>query len=246
MSHITRHPHLRFVRRGDTSHIYAEVLRQTRRKGIPCAIGGGIAVGLYVPQRQSTKDIDIYVKPSDCDEMIALVTARGLKDYYAKLPYDRHWIYRSYKGDCIVDVMWGMPNRRAVVDDEWLTRGPEIEIHGERVRALPPEEVIWAKLYVLQRDRSDWPDILNILYATGPSLDWNHLIARVGADAALLEAVLSIFAWLCPARAAQIPAAVRRKIKMAARQPQGGVARDNLLDTRPWFLPRLEEERQAC
>ena len=52
---------------------------------------------------------------------------------YEKLPYDRHWIYRGYKGESIVDVMWGMPNRRAVVDDEWLTRGPEIEVHGDPV-----------------------------------------------------------------------------------------------------------------
>jgi hypothetical protein len=222
------------------------VLRQTRERGIPFAIGGGLAVALYVPQRQSTKDIDIYVKPSDREEMIEIVTGCGLKDYYEKLPYDRHWIYRSYKGESIVDVMWGMPNRRAVVDDEWLARGPEIEVHGERVRALPPEELIWAKLYVLQRDRSDWPDILNIVYATGPSLDWDHLIRRVGADAPLLEAILTIFAWLCPDRAARIPAAVRRKLKEAARGPGVGIPRDSLLDTRPWFLPRLEEERKAC
>jgi hypothetical protein len=222
------------------------VLRQTRERGIPFAIGGGIAVALYVPQRQSTKDIDIYVRPSDREEMIEIFTRCGLKDYYEKLPYDRYWIYRGYKGESIVDVMWGMPNRRAIVDDEWLTRGPEIEVHGERVRALAPEELIGAKLYVLQRDRSDWPDILNIFYATVSSLDWDHLIRRVGSDAPLLEAILTILAWLCPGRAARIPAAVRRKLKEAARGPRVGIPHDNLLDTRPWFLPRLEEERKAC
>jgi hypothetical protein len=213
---------------------------------IPFAIGGGLAVALYVPQRQSTKDIDIYIKPSDREELIEIVRDCGLRDYYEKLPYDRHWIYRSYKDDSIVDVMWSMPNRRAVVDDEWLTRGPEMDVQGERVRALPAEELIWAKLYVLQRDRSDWPDILNILYATAPTLDWDHLIARVDGDAPLLEALLSIFGWLCPARGAQIPAAVRKKLRDAARLRQGGIAHDELLDTRPWFLPRLKEERRAC
>jgi hypothetical protein len=115
--------------------IYARVLRQTRERGIPFAIGGGIAVALYVPQRQSTKDIDIYIKPSGREAMIEIVTGCGLRDYFEKLPYDRHWIYRSYKAESIVDVMWGMPNRRAVVDDEWLTRGPEIDVHGQRVRS---------------------------------------------------------------------------------------------------------------
>lgn len=247
MSQVSRRSHLRVVRRDqDTSDVYAQVLRQTREHGIAFAIGGGLAVSLYVPQRQNTKDIDIYVKPSDREEMINIVTECGLKDYYEKLPYDRHWIYRSYDDDSIVDVMWSMPNRRAVVDDQWLTRGPEIDVHGMRVRALPPEELIWAKLYVLQHDRSDWPDILNIMYATAPTLDWNHLIDRVAGDAPLLEALLSIFGWLCPSRAAQIPSAVRKKLKDAARGPQTGIPHDQLLDTRPWFLPRLQEERKAC
>jgi hypothetical protein len=101
-------------------------------------------------------------------------------------------------------------------------------------------------LYVLQRDRSDWPDILNILYATGPSLDWDRLIRRVGSDAPLLEAILTILVWLCPARAVRIPAAVRRRLREAARAPRVGIPHDDLLDTRPWFLPRLEEERKTC
>lgn len=239
--------HLRVVQRDEnTPDIYAEVLRQTREHGIAFAIGGGFAVSVYVPQRQRTKDVDIYVKPPDREEMVHILTDLGLKDYYEKLPYDRHWIYRAYSGDSIVDVMWSMPNRRAVVDDLWLTRGPEIEISGERVRALPPEELIWAKLYVLQRDRSNWPDILNILYATASTLDWNHLIARVDGDAALLQALLSIFKWLCPSRAAQIPAAVHKRLREAARHSASAIPHDDLLDTRPWFLPRLEEERKAC
>lgn len=234
-------------RGGQRRDIYAEVLKRIRERGIRSAIGGGTAVGLYVPRRVSTKDIDVYVKPSDRDAAIGIVTECGLEDYYEVSSYDRHWIYRSHDGDgTIVDIMWSMPNRRADVDDAWLVRGPESEIHGEIVRVLPPEELIWAKLYILQRDRSDWPDILNLLYTTASTLDWNHLIERVGPDAPLLEALLSIFRWLCPAKAAQIPAHVHRWLKAAHQRPGSGIAHDSLLDTRPWFMPRLEEEQKAC
>jgi hypothetical protein len=45
----------------------------------------------------------------------------------------------------------------------------------------------------MQRDRCDWPDILNLIYATALELDWDHLFRRLDDDAPLLEAVLTIF-----------------------------------------------------
>ena len=100
----------------------------------------------------------------------------GLEDYFDVRPYNREWIYRAFAGDVIVDSIWAMANRRAEVDEGWLSRGPLIRMFGQEFRAIPPEELIWSKLYVLQRDRCDWPDILNLICATGPNLDWNHLI----------------------------------------------------------------------
>jgi len=232
--------------RDATWDIYSEVLRRVREQDIRFAVGGGMAVGTYVPARLSTKDIDLYVKPTDRHTVIQILEDCGLRDYYEKSPYERHWIHRRYEGEAIVDVMWGMPNRRAYVDDGWLTRGPEIELNGERMRVLPPEELIWAKLYVLQRDRSDWPDILNIMQVTAPTLNWDHLIDRVGADAPLLEALVSVFRWLSPATAAMIPPSARRRLKEARKSTASGIPHDDLLDTRPWFLPRLEQERKAC
>jgi hypothetical protein len=228
--------------------IYGEVMRQARERGISFAVGGGIAVATYVPSRIVTKDVDLYVKPSDRDEMIGIVSGMGLRDYFEKSPYQRHWIHRRYCDDTIVDIMWGMPNHRAVVDDGWLENGREVEMCGERFRVLPPEELIWAKIYVLQRDRTDWPDILNIMYAAMPELDWDRLIERAGTDAPLLEALLSIFRWLSPSRAAMVPKWVERKLKTAARGPGSGIPHDDLLDTRPWFLPRVEREleKEAC
>lgn len=198
-----------------------------------------MAVATYTIHRQSTKDIDLYVQPHDRERMIQILRELGLDDYYDVLPYDRKWIYRSHSGDVIVDVMWGMPNERALVDIDWIRRGTEIPLYGERVRVLPPEELIWAKLYVLQRDRCDWPDILNLIYATADHIDWEHLLKRVGDDAPLLGAVLTVFRWLCPDRAAVLPGKIWRNVAEHVRNPCGGT-RAGLLDTRPWFIPALE------
>jgi hypothetical protein len=218
--------------------IYQAVLDEARRRGIEFAVGGGMAVAAYTVHRQSTKDIDLYVRPQDREAMIVLVHEYGLKDYFEVCPYDRKWIYRSYIGNVIIDIMWAMPNQKAQVDIEWIRRGPEVELYGERVRVLAAEELIWAKLYVLQRDRCDWPDILNLLYCTADQLDWDHLVKRVDDDAPLLGAVLTVFRWLCPERAAAMPRPIWRRLAEHVRR--SGAERANLLDTRPWFIPALE------
>lgn len=224
--------------------IYCAVIQQARARGIQYAIGGGLAVEAYTIHRVSTKDIDLYVTPEDRDAMIEVVTECGLGDYYEVHPYDRNWIYRSYSGEVIVDIIWSMPNQRTQVDAEWLNRGRHIDIHGLRLRVLPPEELIWAKLYVLQRDRCDWPDILNLIHATAPELDWDHLLDRVGDDAPLLDAVLTIFQWLCPQRSAQLPRHLKERLRS---NHCGGVPekfRADLLDTRPWFVPVMPQAHQ--
>ncbi len=119
--------------------------------------------------------------------MIQVLTDQGFEDYHDRVAYDRAWIYRGYRDGTLVDIIWAMANQRADVDQPWLTRGPLIDVRGQPCRIIPPEEMIWAKLYVLQRDRCDLPDVLNLVYATGPSLDWDFLIQRLGDDSPLLS-----------------------------------------------------------
>jgi hypothetical protein len=224
--------------------IYKQVLSEARKRNLRFAVGGGLAAMTYAGQWRDTKDIDLYVMPRDRDKMVALVTEAGLRDYYDVEPYDRAWIYRSYHGDTIVDVMWAMANQRAQVDEGWLS-GPEVEAGGECFRLLAAEEEVWSKLYVLQRDRCDWLDALNLIYAVGPELDWSRLLGRVAEDAALLAAVLSVLAWISPDRARELPAWLWRELQIRAPAASGGLEltreRARLLDSRPWFTPVLEE-----
>ncbi len=225
--------------------VYNTVMTEAQRCGLQFAIGGGFATMTYTGLWRETKDIDLFIRESDKEDMIRILTDSGLKDYYAQQAYERHWIYRSYKGDIIVDVIWAMANRRAAIDEGWLN-GPEIYVESERFRLVPAEETLWSKLYVLQRDRCDWPDGLSILYSMGPSLNWRRLIKRVGEDAPLLRGLLSIFAWLCPGRAKELPAWVWHELGAIRPEPNSRVtghdSRANLLDSRPWFTPTIDDD----
>ena len=167
--------------------LYKRVMKDARARGLNFAIGGALASTTYSGQWRNTKDIDLYIKASDREKMLAILSDAGLADYYDEKPYDRNWIYRSWRDDLIVDVMWAMANQRAQVDDDWL-RGPEVEVEGELFRLLPPEETLWSKLYVMQRDRCDWPDAFSLLSKIGPEIDWRHLLGQSGRRCSIAEA----------------------------------------------------------
>jgi hypothetical protein len=219
--------------------VYRRVIQEARAAGIRFAFGGAFATAVYTGELRNTKDFDVYVVPEDRAAMIAAISRAGLRDHYDRLPYDRSWIYRASEGESIVDAIWTMANHRAPVEARWLTHGPQVTIRGEHLRAIPIEELIWSKLYVLQRDRSDWGDVLKLIDARANSIAWDHLLSRLGEDAPLLGGALAVLAWLAPERSRDIPASVWTRVTPAAPastpDPELTRVRANFLDSRPWF-----------
>jgi hypothetical protein len=226
--------------------LYKTVIHETRIRTVPFAIGGGLAAMTYAGQWRNTKDLDLYILSRDREGMIRVLTHLGFEDYYEKLPYDRKWIYRGEKDGSIVDLIWAMANQRAVVDESWL-QGPEVEAGGERFRLLAPEDSLWSKLYVLQHDRCDWPDALNVLYGVGPEINWCRLLGNLGEDVALLGSLLSAFAWLCPEHAQKLPAWLWTELRLQRPQEDHNseLVRDRarLIDSRLWFTPTLSPDQ---
>jgi hypothetical protein len=224
--------------------VYREVIERLQHDGIPLALGGAFALATYSGYWRNTKDLDFYILEENLPRVVEILSSIGLSDYFDVLEYDRGWIYRAHTGETIVDAIFGMPNRRAKCTWEWLTSGPEIEVRDRRLRVLPPEELIFAKIFVLQRPRCDWPDVINVIYGAGPAIDWDHLLGLLGPDVPLLRSVLSTFAWLAPGRARELPAELWRKIDLPAPLdgPQYDVERVRLLETRPWFAPLILAE----
>ncbi|MEA2553391.1 MAG: hypothetical protein QOJ65_1567, partial [Fimbriimonadaceae bacterium] len=222
--------------------LYRSVIDKLREKGIRFAVGGGLAFSEYSCRVRNTKDLDLYIFPWDRNAAAAAVLEAGFEDYHEKAEYDRSWIFRGYKEPVIVDLIWTAPNHRMVVDARWLTRGRDVVIRGTRLKLIPPEELIWAKMYVLQRDRCDWPDVLNILYNMGHLLDWRHLLNRAGKDVPLLGGVLSAYRWLAPERASNLPAWLWEQAGLSKdwmeTSAEVSAERGPILDYRDWFGPK--------
>jgi hypothetical protein len=225
--------------------VYQVVLDEAEARQIPFAIGGAFAVATYTGYWRNTKDLDIYVLPEHKERMIAMLGDLGLVDYFPTNGYDRWWIYRATRDDVIVDVIWAMANHRAQIDGLWMS-GPEVTLHGRRVKSLPAEALIWDKLYIMQRERCDWPDVWNLLYYAGPDVNWEYLLSRIGEDIPLLAGALSVFRWLSPGRAKELPGWLWHRVGLAsapiaADAPDFAKRSVDLLDRRPWFGPERSQ-----
>jgi hypothetical protein len=229
--------------------VYHGVIREASNRGLRFAVGGSLAMAVYAGRVRKSKDLDLYTTPAKKDGLIEALGHLGLQDYYERLPYDRSWIYRATTDDTIVDIIWAMANHRTVVDDDWLVRGPEIRFGSETLKLIPLEEMIWSKLYILQRDRCDWPDILNLLDTAGHQVDWERLLDRIGEDTSLLAGVLNVYCWLRSDNARRLPEWLWARL---APSPHALVtnettqARAALLDSRPWLMSTVDGGSSEC
>ena len=228
--------------------IYERVMDAAIAAHVPFALGGAFGLASYTGRWRDTKDLDLFVLPRHRRRMIDIVTKAGLADYYDKVPYDRGWIYRATTDGVIVDAIWAMANRRAKVDEWWLS-GPEVEMRGRKVKVVPAEAQLWDKLYIMQRERCDWPDIMNLLYTQGELLEWETILKRLGNDLPMLAGALCVFRWLSPGVAAKFPGWLWERLELPGTQggnlPDVDRAHASFMDTRPWFAQEPAAPRAA-
>ena len=215
---------------------FSEIIQAAEEAGVNILIGGALGLSAYMPLQRHTKDVDLYVLPEDRPRLVSVLNELGFDDLYEQMPYDRGWIYRGVRRGVIADVIWGFANKHALVDPYWFRFSREMMCSETALRIVPPEELIWAKLFVLQRDRCDWPDLLNLLYYAGPTLDWGRLRSRLGDDSPLLDGLISVFSWVCPGRLLE---------KKEDTPSQCTEIRASLLDSREWFLAAFTSPEDA-
>lgn len=223
--------------------LYTPVIFEARGAGIDFVLGGGLAFCEYSGRLRNTKDVDLFFLPEDRDRLVKILGHHGWTDYYDHKSYDRTWIYRGFRAGLILDLIWSLPNHRGDVTPEWLTGANKVEIHGTEMRLLSLEDLVWSKLYVMQRERCDWPDIFNMLNASAEHVNWEYLMERLGPDTALFGGVLAAYRWLCPVQAANLPEWVWERCGLITNLKQdycADGARADLLDTRDWFGPSEE------
>lgn len=207
--------------------------------GIPYLLHGALAMATYTGHWRNTKDVDVVVRAPNQQRAIGALRAAGFEDYYPQLAYDRSWIFRGVKDGVLFDVIWALPNHRVQIDEGWFEHARPLWLRGRLFATVPAEELIRVKLYVLQRERCDWVDVLNVLAGAVDKIDWTRLVARMDRDLPLLQGALAVFNWLSPHRAELLPRWLRQQFALPeidVDDPQAAEERRaRLFDSRPWF-----------
>jgi hypothetical protein len=166
-------------------------------------VGGAYAFGPYTGIERHTKDLDLFVHPDESGRIMDLLAAAG---YRCELKFP-HWLGKAWKGDDFVDLIFSSGSGVAVVDEEWFRHSVPARVFDTDVRLIPAEEMIWSKAFVMERERYDGNDVMHLLRARAPELDWRRLIARFGGRWRVLLAYLVLFGFIYPAERGRVPEA---------------------------------------
>ena len=168
---------------------------------IPFLVGGGYAFERYTDIVRRTKDFDIFVCPRDCDRALRVLAEVG---YRTDLTFP-HWLGKAFCDDNFIDVIFNSGNGICRVDEGWFSHAIEDQVLDIPVRLCPPEEMIWSKAFIQERERYDGADIAHVLRARGPQLAWPRLLQRFGDHWRVLLSHLVLFGLIYPAERTQIP-----------------------------------------
>ncbi len=122
-----------------------------------------------------------------------------------------------------------------------LTLDPDDELLGLHVKLCAPEETIWMKAYIMERERFDGADIAHILQSCAEKIDWPHLVRRIGPDWRVLLSHLVLFGYIYPGQREKIPAAVMDGLILRLRNERpaagsGRLCRGTLLSRKQYLV----------
>jgi hypothetical protein len=192
----------------DVQGFYRTVLRTIWDEQIPALIGGAYALGLHTELHRETKDLDLFVLPRDCPLLLQRFAGPGLQSRLVA----RHWLGKICFEDALVDLIFGLRNGMDRVDESWFEHAVEGKLFGVPVRILAPEEMIWSKAFVMERDRYDGADIAHLFRSKAAVLDWDRLLGRFGPNWLLLLNYLVLFRFIYPEESRAVPGALMEEL----------------------------------
>lgn len=173
---------------------YREALELLNNSGASYMLGGAFAFFHYTGIFRDTKDLDVFCKSSEYPKIIKFFSGMGYKTELT----DVRWLAKIFRNEYYIDVIFDTVNNICTVDDSWHEHSVEADFKGIKVSLIAPEELIWAKVYVQNRERFDGADVNHLILKTGKNLDWKRLLARLEQHWHLLLAQIIMFQFVYP------------------------------------------------
>ncbi|PYJ25051.1 MAG: hypothetical protein DME91_05945 [Verrucomicrobia bacterium] len=223
--------------RESPSDFHCRSMMMLQEANVPFLIGGAYVVEVYAGVTRRSKDFDLYIRPHHVDAAIDALARAG----YTTQKTFPHWLAKAGHGRDYIDLIFRAGNGLCEVDDSWFERAHDDELLGLHVKLCAPEEMIWMKAYIMERERFDGADIAHILQSCAERIDWPHLVHRFGPDWRVLLSHLVLFGYIYPSERHKVPAAVIDDlIGRLRKEPQATesdrVCRGTLLSRKQYLL----------
>lgn len=180
---------------------YRRSIELMNQNHVQYLVGGAFAFKEYTGIFRYTKDLDIFCRPDEYEKILKLFSAKG----YAFEVTDVRWIAKVFHGDQFLDLIFNSPNNICPVEDSWFEWSLQGELFGQPVRFVAPEEMIWSKMFVQDRERFDGSDVNHIILKQGKNIDWHRLNRRMSQHWQILLAHVASFQYVYPSRRDAIP-----------------------------------------
>lgn len=187
---------------------YRRSIDVLQKAGVPFLVGGAFAIERYTGISRKTKDFDVFVVR---EQMEAALEAFRRAGYRAELTFP-HWLGKAFEGELFVDIIYSSGNGIAPVDAVWFEHSRKGIVFDREVDLTPPEESLWSKAFIMERERFDGADIAHLLHATALDMDWHRLLKRFNGHWRVLFIHLVLFGYIYPSRRDAIPAWVMRTL----------------------------------
>jgi hypothetical protein len=198
----------------------ADALRALAASGVPHLVAGAYAFFEYTGIFRDTKDLDVFLRERDLDDAFRVLESAGFRTELV----DPCWIGKAYRGEYFVDLIFSSGNGIAVVDDLWFEHARPARVMGVDVLLAPPEEMIWSKGFVLERERFDGADVNHLLRAVGEEMDWDRLLFRFDRYWEVLLSHLMLFRFAYPGERSKVP---DRALELLLGRARDGMGSDH-------------------
>jgi hypothetical protein len=187
---------------------------------IPFLVGGAYALRIYAGISRDTKDFDLFVMPEDMTRVLDVFTVAGYQTQVAS----PHWLAKVFGEHGVMDVIFNSGNGLCMVDSQWFEHARPCELFDLQLTLCPPEETLWQKAFVMERNRFDGADMAHLLLGCGETLDWQRLLDRFGDHWAVLLSHMVLFRYAFPSERSKVPDWVFDILLDRARSTSGGEA----------------------
>jgi hypothetical protein len=175
---------------------------------IPFLVGGAYALACYTGIERYTKDFDVFVEESQVLDALEALSNLGFRTEIES----EVWLAKAYRGEEYVDLIFNSGNAITRVDQSWFDHAPRHEVFGVPAMICPPEEMIWAKSYIMERHRYDGADVAHLLRCCAEQFDWQRLLERFSDHWRVLLSHLLLFGFIYPSRRDTVPDEVMREL----------------------------------